>query len=90
MEAELADHLRQEGTRLRIVSFIAGNFMSEMPGVRFGHAGSLVQRESDSAAAKANLLREAGVLVAEELAAIPVLVQGDPETSGHSMSVRPC
>ena len=76
MEAELAERLRTAGTRLRIVSFIAGNFMAEMPGVRFGHAGSLVQREEDSAAAKAVLLRAAGVLVAEQLAEVPSLVQG--------------
>ncbi len=50
--------------------------MAEMPGVRFGHAGALVQREEDSAAAKASLLRAAGVHVADALADIPSLVRG--------------
>ncbi len=76
MEAELVEHVRERGTRLRIVSFIAGDFMAEMPGVRFGHAGALVQREEDSAAAKASLLRSAGVRVADTLAAIPSLARG--------------
>ena len=87
MEAELVEVMRERarssrtqetgtGTRLRIVSFIAGDFMAEMPGVRFGHAGALVQREEDSAAAKASLLRAAGVHVADALADIPSLVRG--------------
>ena len=76
MEAELVEFIRERGTRLRIVSFIAGDFMAEMPGVRFGHAGALVQREEDSAAAKASLLRTAGVHVADALADIPSLVRG--------------
>ena len=76
MEAELVEVIREQGTRLRIVSFIAGNFMAEMPGVRFGHAGALVQRDEDSAAAKASMLREAGVRVADALADIPALVRG--------------
>ena len=78
MEAELVEAIA--GTRdeppTQIVSFIAGDFMAEMPGVRFGHAGALVQREADSAAAKAALLRTAGVHVADTLAAIPSLVRG--------------
>ena len=76
MEAELAEALVEGGSRLRIVSFIAGDFMAEMPGVRFGHAGALVRREADSSAAKAALLRAAGVHVAERLADIPSLVRG--------------
>ena len=76
MEAELVELIGEHGSRLRIVSFIAGNFMAEMPGVRFGHAGALVQRDEDSAAAKASMLREAGVRVADALAEIPALVRG--------------
>jgi succinyl-CoA synthetase alpha subunit len=59
---------------LPIVAFIAGSFMEEMPGLRFGHAGSIVEGRADTAAAKARVLREAGVLVAEDLSEIPSLV----------------
>ena len=76
MDAALAEQVAAKGTRLRIVSFIAGNFMAEMPGVRFGHAGSLVRRHEDSAEAKAALLRAAGITVAEHLADVPKLVRG--------------
>lgn len=75
MEAELAELIAECGTRLRIVSFIAGDFMAEMPGVRFGHAGSMVNTHSDSAAAKADLLRAAGVRIAGQFSEIPGLVR---------------
>ncbi|GAB4327531.1 MAG: succinate--CoA ligase subunit alpha [Dehalococcoidia bacterium] len=75
MEAELAELIEARGTRLRVVSFIAGDFMAEMPGVRFGHAGSMVNAYADSAAAKAALLRSAGVLVADQFSDIPDLVR---------------
>lgn len=76
MEAELARLIAERGTRLRVVSFIAGDFMAEMPGVRFGHAGSMVNSETDSAAAKADLLRAAGVHVAAQFSEVPALVRG--------------
>ena len=73
-EAQLARYLSEHGTRLPIVAFIAGGFMEEMPGLRFGHAGSIVEGKADTAAAKARALREAGVLVAEDLSEIPSLL----------------
>ncbi|MDP2952360.1 MAG: succinate--CoA ligase subunit alpha, partial [Chloroflexota bacterium] len=75
MEAALARHLKEKGSRLPLVAFIAGHFMEEMPGQRFGHAGSMVEREQDTAREKARLLREAGVLVAEDLSEVPALVR---------------
>jgi len=81
-EAQLARYLSEHGTRpggrpsarLPIVAFIAGGFMEEMPGLRFGHAGSIVEGKADTAAAKARVLRDAGVLVAEDLSEIPSLL----------------
>jgi len=73
-EAQLARYLSEHGTRLPIVAFIAGGFMEEMPGLRFGHAGSIVEGKADTAAAKARALREAGALVAEDLSEIPSLL----------------
>jgi succinyl-CoA synthetase alpha subunit len=73
-EAQFARYLHQNPTRLPIVAFIAGGFMEGMPGLRFGHAGSIVEGKADTAAAKAAALREAGVLVAEDLSEIPSLV----------------
>jgi succinyl-CoA synthetase alpha subunit len=73
-EAQLARYLHEHPTRLPIVAFIAGSFMEEMPGLRFGHAGSIVEGKADSAAAKARALQEAGVLVADGLSEIPSLL----------------
>ena len=75
-EAQLARYLREHATRLPIVAFIAGGFMEEMPGLRFGHAGSIVEGKADTAAAKASVLSASGggVLVAEDLSEIPSLL----------------
>ncbi len=75
-EAQFARYLLEHGTRLPIVAFMAGSFMEEMPGLRFGHAGSIVEGRADTAAAKARALSAlgGGVLVAEDLSEIPSLV----------------
>lgn len=75
MEESLAAHVSKHGSRLPIVAFIAGRFADRMPGVRFGHAGSIVQEGRGSPAAKSTVLREAGVRVADRLSDIPHLVK---------------
>ncbi|MGQ9573297.1 MAG: succinate--CoA ligase subunit alpha [Dehalococcoidia bacterium] len=74
LEAQLAQYVEAEGTRLPIVAFIAGSFMEEMPGLRFGHAGSIVEGWADTAAEKMRILRQAGILVAEDFSQIPSLL----------------
>jgi succinyl-CoA synthetase alpha subunit len=54
---------------------MAGKFMDEMPGMSFGHAGTIVEGKADTAAEKIARLREAGIAVAEEIAEIPGLVK---------------
>ena len=75
MEADLANKVKREGSRLPIVAFTAGHFAAEMPGVRFGHAGSMVEGKADTAEEKARLMREAGIVVAEDFSQIPALVK---------------
>ena len=75
MEADLARHVTETNTRLPIVAFMAGKFMDEMPGMSFGHAGTIVEGKADTAAEKIARLREAGITVAEEIAEIPDLVK---------------
>jgi succinyl-CoA synthetase alpha subunit len=75
MEAELARHIQEQGTRLPIVAFMAGRFMDEMPGMSFGHAGTIVEGKADTAAEKIARLNEAGITVAEEISEIPDLVK---------------
>ena len=59
--------------------------MEEMPGLRFGHAGSIVEGKADTAAAKARVLREADVLVAEDLSEIPSLLA---QALGHGSNTK--
>ena len=75
MEADLARWVTENDSRLPIVAFMAGKFMDEMPGMSFGHAGTIVEGKADTASEKIARLREAGITVAEEIAEIPDLVK---------------
>jgi succinyl-CoA synthetase alpha subunit len=75
MEAELARWVSENDSRLPIVAFMAGRFMDEMPGMSFGHAGTIVEGKEDTAAEKIARLAEAGIDVAEEISQIPGLIQ---------------
>ncbi|HEV3055313.1 MAG TPA: CoA-binding protein, partial [Solirubrobacteraceae bacterium] len=75
MEAELARWVVDNDSRLPIVAFMAGRFMDEMPGMSFGHAGTIVEGKEDTAAEKIARLAEAGITVAEDIADIPSLIK---------------
>jgi succinyl-CoA synthetase alpha subunit len=75
MEAQLAEWVTENDSRLPIVAFMAGRFMDEMPGMSFGHAGTIVEGKEDTAAEKIQRLAAAGITVAEEIAEIPDLVK---------------
>src|SRR5690242_18054821 len=75
MEAELAQYVTENNSRLPIVAFMAGRFMDEMPGMSFGHAGTIVEGKADTASEKIARLQEAGIEVAEVIAEIPDLVK---------------
>src|SRR4051812_7704568 len=75
MEAQLAAWTTENDSRLPIVAFMAGRFMDEMPGMSFGHAGTIVEGIQDTATEKIARLAEAGIVVAEEISQIPDLVK---------------
>jgi succinyl-CoA synthetase alpha subunit len=75
MEAELADWVRGNRSRLPIIAFMAGRFMDEMPGMRFGHAGTIVEGKADTTADKIERMQSAGISVAERIEDIPALVK---------------
>ena len=75
MEAELARWVTDHDSRLPIVAFMAGRFMDEMPGMSFGHAGTIVEGKEDTATEKIARLAEAGITVAEDIADIPRIVK---------------
>ena len=74
-EAELARWATENKSRLPIVAFVAGRFMDDMPGMSFGHAGTVVEKKVDSPADKIRRMREAGIAVADEIGDIPRLVK---------------
>ena len=75
MEKQLADWVTEHDSRLPIVAFMAGRFMDEMPGMSFGHAGTIVEGKEDTATEKIARLAEAGITVAERIEDIPDLVK---------------
>ena len=75
MEAELARWVTENKSRLPIIAFMAGRFMDAMPGMRFGHAGTIVEGKADTTAEKIERMRAAGISVAERIEDIPALVK---------------
>jgi succinyl-CoA synthetase alpha subunit len=75
MEAELASWVTDNHSRLPIIAFMAGRFMDEMPGMSFGHAGTIVEGKEDTATEKIARLAAAGITVAERIEDIPDLVK---------------
>jgi succinyl-CoA synthetase alpha subunit len=75
MEADLARWAAESESRLPIVAFMAGRFMDEMPGMRFGHAGTIVEGRADTTSEKIERLNEAGIAVAEKIEDLPALLE---------------
>jgi succinyl-CoA synthetase alpha subunit len=75
MEAELAEWVREHKSRLPVVAFMAGRFMDEMKGMRFGHAGTIVEGKEDTTAEKIARMEAAGIAVAERIEEIPTLIR---------------
>ena len=76
MEAQLAEWVRDNDSRLPIVAFMAGRFMDdeEMKGMSFGHAGTIVEGEEDTATEKIARLEAARIPVVERIDEIPATV----------------
>jgi succinyl-CoA synthetase alpha subunit len=53
-----------------IVPFIAGRFVDNMPGVRFGHAATIVEGDKGTAKGKVESFKKAGIRVAESFSDI--------------------
>ncbi|HEY5941372.1 MAG TPA: CoA-binding protein [Solirubrobacterales bacterium] len=77
MEAQLAEWVKDNDSRLPIVAFMAGKFMDddEMKGMSFGHAGTIVEGVEDTATEKIARLEAAGIRVVERIDEIPDVVK---------------
>jgi succinyl-CoA synthetase alpha subunit len=66
---------------------MAGRFMDEMPGMSFGHAGTIVEGKEDTAAEKIARLADAGITVAEEISQIPEIMK--TKLASHAPHLKP-
>jgi succinyl-CoA synthetase alpha subunit len=71
----LAEYVFEHRPDLPIIAFVAGQFADEMPGVRFGHAGAIVEGTRGSTKSKIEKFRWAGIHVAEKFSDIVKLVK---------------
>ena len=70
IEEKLAERVMAENTALPIIAFIAGRFVDDMPGVRFGHAATIVEGDRGKTSGKIAMFQKAGIRVAESFSDI--------------------
>lgn len=70
IEEKLAQTVTAEKISMPIIAFIAGKFVDNMPGIRFGHAATIVEGDRGSARGKIAALKAAGIHVAESFSDI--------------------
>jgi len=76
-EERIAEFVKSGRIKKPVVAFIAGEFTLSLPNeVQFGHAGAIIEGDRGLPDHKRQVLREAGVLVADNLDEIPDLIKG--------------
>lgn len=75
IEEKLAESIINENIAIPIIAFIAGRFVDTMPGVRFGHAATIVEGDKGTTKGKIAIFKKAGIRVAENFSDIIPLVK---------------
>jgi succinyl-CoA synthetase alpha subunit len=75
IEESLSEFVVSEGIHIPIVAFIAGRFVDAMPGVRFGHAATIVEGSRGTAKGKIDTFKQSGIKVAERFFDIVTLIK---------------
>ena len=70
IEEKLAEWVMDENIALPIIAFVAGRFVDEMPGVRFGHAATIIEGDRGTTKGKIAMFQKAGIRVAESFSDI--------------------
>jgi succinyl-CoA synthetase alpha subunit len=70
VEEKLSEMVMAQNISVPIIGFIAGRFVDDMPGVRFGHAATIVEGNRGSTRSKIEMFRKAGIHVAESFSDI--------------------
>lgn len=75
IEETLAEQWVERDVQIPVVAFIAGRFVDDMPGIRFGHAATIVEGGKGTARGKLEAFREAGIHVADAFSDIVPLLR---------------
>jgi succinyl-CoA synthetase alpha subunit len=75
IEEHLAAMVVEQDVKLPIVAFLAGRFVDDMPGVRFGHAATIVEGDKGSARSKRASFEKAGIHVADKFSNIVTILK---------------
>lgn len=75
IEENLATLVKEQNIKLPIVAFLAGRFVDNMPGVRFGHAATIVEGDKGSARSKRETFIKAGIHVADKFSDIVTILK---------------
>jgi succinyl-CoA synthetase alpha subunit len=70
IEEKLAEFVMTEKILLPIITFIAGRFVDGMPGIRFGHAATIIEGEKGTTQGKIAMFKKAGIRMAESFSDI--------------------
>jgi succinyl-CoA synthetase alpha subunit len=76
VEENLAKRVAAGEVGVPIVAFVAGRFVDDMPGVRFGHAATIVEGGRGSAAGKIEAFKTSGIHVAGAFSDIVTILKG--------------
>ena len=75
IEERLAEYVLSNRIETPIIAFIAGKFVDAMPGVRFGHAATIVEGSVGSAKGKIAAFKRAGIHVADRFSDIAAIAK---------------
>ena len=70
IEENLSERVMVEKFKTPIIAFIAGRFVDDMPGIRFGHAATIVEGDRGTTKSKISMFNKAGIRVAESFSDI--------------------
>ncbi|MFH2126935.1 MAG: succinate--CoA ligase subunit alpha [Pseudomonadota bacterium] len=75
IEEKLAQWVIDKQVSMPIIAFIAGRFVDDMPGMRFGHAATIVEGEKGSTKSKIKVLESSGIKVAHAFSDIVTILR---------------
>ena len=76
MEEQFAEYYSAQLRPKPVAAFVGGRFVDSMPGVRFGHAGVIVEGDRGSTRSKIESFRVAGIEVVDKLSTLPEVLKG--------------